>query len=83
MPTAYDDIEDALKACQNWLPTLIGFIGTFNPPIRGLLVFLPLIEEAIKAVEVVKKATGANTPVAIAAVVSQITPGQPGTPVLN
>jgi hypothetical protein len=81
--TVITDINAALQALNSFLPGLLSLVGMFYAPANALTPFLPVIQDALNAVNTVATATGTDIATATAAVQSHLTPGQPNAPALN
>jgi lysozyme family protein len=84
--TIVTDIADVTKAAQaieNVLPTVISIVGTFYAPINLVTPFLPLIQQALTAVNTVATQSGTDIATAIQDVVNTLTPGKPNAPALQ
>lgn len=80
--TVLMDIEQALEAMENSLPVLLPIVGTFYPPLKALVPFLPLLQIALTAVKQAEEALNVTTPAAVQHVttVIQTAPSTPITP---
>jgi len=83
MGNTIQEVEDGLKAAQEFLPLLIGALAPVFPAAASLQPFLQLIQVAISGVEVVAQATGQTTAASVGEVANHLTPGQPNSPSLS
>lgn len=78
------EIESGLQAGELILPLIFGALGVQFPQIAAYgNAYLPLLQVAEGAVQVVEKATGMAQPAATAAVVDHLTQGKPNAPALS
>jgi hypothetical protein len=77
------EVTQALEAANAILPDLLAVIGAVWSPAASLAKFLPLINTALEAVQIVGTATGGTAAASTQAVSNQLTPGQPSAPALN
>lgn len=86
MGSTLAEIDQALDALEQFLPTVEGVVSVFDPALVAVLApFQPLFTAAIKAVDIVAAdaAGGKSLLQSIEDVINHLTPGQPAAPALG
>lgn len=80
--TVVMDIETAIKALENSLPTILGVVGVFYPGVKAVIPFLPFLQVAMNTLQQVDQVLNQGTPAAVKAMTDhlQAAPAQFNSP---